>query len=166
MEAKLLAVFSSDVPVKVTTLCRELGISRQTLYKYRRRFEAEGPAGLVERSRRPYSSPQRISSETEDAIIRLREERWILPPNLRPCSQGRRPRRRPIKGCRIPRRRRRAWYGFLQNNSGSPASTRRQDTSAGIGSVESMRPTAPPAVVPVHSCCLTRSSGLSILQWV
>ena len=45
MEAKLLAVFSSGVPVKVTALCRELGISRQTLYKYRRRFEAEGPAG-------------------------------------------------------------------------------------------------------------------------
>jgi hypothetical protein len=33
MEAKLLAVFSSGVPVKVTALCRELGISRQTLYK-------------------------------------------------------------------------------------------------------------------------------------
>jgi len=74
MEAKLLAVFSSAVPVKVTALCRELGISRQTLYKYRRRFEAEGPVGLVERSRRPHSSPQRISAETEDAIIRLRKE--------------------------------------------------------------------------------------------
>ena len=53
MEAKLLAVFSSGVPVNVTALCRELGISRQTLYKYRRRFEVEGPLGLVERSRRP-----------------------------------------------------------------------------------------------------------------
>ena len=42
MEAKLLAVFSSGVPLKVTALCRELDISRQTLYKYRRRFEAEG----------------------------------------------------------------------------------------------------------------------------
>ena len=48
MEAKLLAVFSSGVPLRVTALCRELEISRQTLYKYRRRFEAEGPAGLVE----------------------------------------------------------------------------------------------------------------------
>ena len=46
MEAKLLAVFSSGVPVKVTALCRELGISRQTLYKYRRRFEAERPSGV------------------------------------------------------------------------------------------------------------------------
>jgi transposase-like protein len=72
MEAKLLAVFSSGVPLKVTALCRELDISRQTLYKYRRRFEAEGPAGLVERSRRPLSSPRQVSVETEDAIVRLR----------------------------------------------------------------------------------------------
>ena len=74
MEAKLLAVFSSGVPVKVTALCREFGISRQTVFKYRQRFEAEGPAGLAERSRLPHSSPQRISAEIEDAIIRLRKE--------------------------------------------------------------------------------------------
>jgi transposase-like protein len=74
MEAKLLAMFSSGVPLNVTTLCRELQISRQTLYKYRRRFEAEGPAGLVERSRRPRSSPRRVLPETEDAIVRLRKE--------------------------------------------------------------------------------------------
>jgi transposase InsO family protein len=74
MEARLLAVFSSGVPLRVTALCRELEISRQTLYKYRRRFEAEGPAGLVERSRRPLSSPRQVSVETEDAIVRLRKE--------------------------------------------------------------------------------------------
>lgn len=74
MEAKLLAVFSSGVPLKVTALCRELDISRQTLYKYRRRFELEGPAGLVERSRRPHSSPRQVSAETEEAIVRLRKE--------------------------------------------------------------------------------------------
>ena len=74
MEAKLLAVFSSGVPVRVTALCRELDISRQTLYKYRRRFETEGPAGLVERSRRPLSSPARVSVAVEDAIVRLRKE--------------------------------------------------------------------------------------------
>lgn len=74
MEAKLLAVFSSGVPLKVAALCRDLEISRQTLYKYRRRFEAEGPAGLTERSRRPHSSPARVSEATEEAIIRLRKE--------------------------------------------------------------------------------------------
>ena len=74
MEAKLLAVFSSGVPLKVSALCRDLEISRQTLYKYRRRFEVEGPAGLVERSRRPHSSPGRVSDATEEAIVRLRKE--------------------------------------------------------------------------------------------
>ena len=56
MEAKLLAVFTSGFKVDVTALCAELGISRQTFYKYRRRYQAEGPSGLVERSRRPRSS--------------------------------------------------------------------------------------------------------------
>ncbi|MGH9192178.1 MAG: helix-turn-helix domain-containing protein, partial [Acidimicrobiales bacterium] len=49
MESKLLAVLSSGLALEVSSVCRELGISRQTFYKYRRRWEAEGPAGLVER---------------------------------------------------------------------------------------------------------------------
>lgn len=75
MEAKLLAVLTAGVmSVSVTDLCQELGISRQTFYKYRRRFEAEGPAGLVERSRRPRSSPGMMAPEVEDEIVRLRKE--------------------------------------------------------------------------------------------
>lgn len=74
MQDKLLAVFSSGVALNVTSLCAELGISRQTLYKYRRRFAAEGPAGLVERSRRPHVSPGLVSAAVEDEIVRLRKE--------------------------------------------------------------------------------------------
>jgi transposase InsO family protein len=74
MEAKLLAVLSSRVPVDVTALCAELGISRQTFYKYRRRYDVEGPAGLTERSRRPRRSPKQISAAVEDQIVRLRKE--------------------------------------------------------------------------------------------
>lgn len=74
MEAKLLAVFSSGVPVNVSALCDELEISRQSFYKYRRRFAVEGPAGLVERSRRPHSTPGQVSSEIEEAVVRLRKE--------------------------------------------------------------------------------------------
>jgi transposase InsO family protein len=74
MEAKLAAVFSGPlVGVRVRDLCVELGISRETFCKYRRRFEAEGPAGLVERSRRPHRSPGMISAELEDEIVRLRK---------------------------------------------------------------------------------------------
>jgi transposase InsO family protein len=75
METKLHAVFASgSVGVSVVALCEQLGISRQTLYKYKRRWQAEGPAGLVERSRRPRRSPGMISAELEDEIVRLRKE--------------------------------------------------------------------------------------------
>jgi transposase InsO family protein len=74
MEAKLLAVLSSGLALDVSAVCAELGISRQTFYKYRRRFAAEGPAGLAERSRRPNRSPRAVSGEVEDAIVRLRKE--------------------------------------------------------------------------------------------
>ena len=74
MEAKLRAVLSAGVPgVRVKDLCAELEISRQTFYKYKRRWEAEGPAGLVERSRRPQRSPGLIPVELEDEILRLRK---------------------------------------------------------------------------------------------
>src|SRR5688572_20214952 len=74
MEFKLLAVFSAGVPLQVSALCVDLGISRQTFYKYRRRWAEEGPPGLVERSRRPVRSPNQVSAEVEEAIIRLRKD--------------------------------------------------------------------------------------------
>ena len=77
MESKLLAVFSSGFDVNVRALCAELGISRQSFYKYRRRWLEEGPAGLVERSRRPHSSPHQVAVEVEDAIVRLRKELMV-----------------------------------------------------------------------------------------
>jgi transposase InsO family protein len=74
METKLRAVLAAGVAgVSVSSLCAELEISRQTFYKYKRRWEAEGPAGLVERSRRPLCSPGLISVELEDEIVRLRK---------------------------------------------------------------------------------------------
>jgi transposase InsO family protein len=74
MEDKLLAVLTSGLRVDVSALCAQLGISRQTFYKYRRRYLVEGPVGLVERSRRPDRSPQAVSAEVEEAIVRLRKD--------------------------------------------------------------------------------------------
>jgi hypothetical protein len=34
----------------------------------------EGPAGLVERSRRPHRSPGQMPADLEDRIVRLRKE--------------------------------------------------------------------------------------------
>jgi len=38
----------------VTAICRRHGISRQTYYRYRRRYLAEGLEGLDDRSHRPF----------------------------------------------------------------------------------------------------------------
>lgn len=53
-------------------LCREYGISRETGYKWRRRFVEEGLGGLREKSRRPQSSPQQLEEDVVCRILRLR----------------------------------------------------------------------------------------------
>jgi transposase InsO family protein len=62
----------------VTEVCRRRGLSRETFYLYRRRYRAEGLAGLEPRSRRPRSSPGQIEAELEARICRLRcnHPRW------------------------------------------------------------------------------------------
>jgi transposase InsO family protein len=59
-------------------LCRTYGISRPTGYELVRRYEQEGPAGLVDRSRAPHDSPHALSEAAEGAILELREKhpRW------------------------------------------------------------------------------------------
>jgi transposase InsO family protein len=72
MDVRLRAAVADDA-VSVAGLCRELRISRQTFYKWRARYRAEGLAGLEARSRAPRSSPQRVSAATEERIIELRK---------------------------------------------------------------------------------------------
>ena len=57
---------------RMTTLCAEYNISRETGYKWLNRFKREGPDGLEERSRRPKSAPLATS---EDVVMRLLELR-------------------------------------------------------------------------------------------
>ena len=59
-------------------VCRRCGISRPTLRKWWRRYQAEGVAGLEERSRRPHSSPGRkVLEPQEKLILQLRREREL-----------------------------------------------------------------------------------------
>jgi len=53
-------------------LCRRFGVSPKTAYKWLARFEREGTAGLMERSRRPGSSPGRAGPNLEAAVVGLR----------------------------------------------------------------------------------------------
>ena len=73
----------------VSQFCRDHQISRQTFYKYRRRFAQDGLAGLQERSRRPNSSPGQTSAAVEDAVLRARKHclsRAVITDRSRSCG--------------------------------------------------------------------------------
>lgn len=57
---------------KPTHVAAELGVSRQCAYRWVRRYLAEGPAGLVDRSSRPHRCPTRTAPEVESAVVALR----------------------------------------------------------------------------------------------
>jgi transposase InsO family protein len=82
METRLAMVLAGSCQaVSVTALCAELEISRQTYYRLRRRYLAQGPTGLAPRSRRPHSCPGAVDPALELEIIRLRtDEGWPDPP--------------------------------------------------------------------------------------
>ena len=62
----------------VTEVCRRYGISRQTYYRYRRRYLAEGLDGLEDRSRRPLQPANQIPVDLEVRICEMRKDhpRW------------------------------------------------------------------------------------------
>lgn len=75
MPDRLAMMVAGALPgVSVTALCTELGISRQTYYRLKRRYDLEGPAGLEPRSRRPHTSPHQTGLGMELEILRLRKE--------------------------------------------------------------------------------------------
>jgi transposase InsO family protein/transposase-like protein len=58
----------------VSAVCRDLGISPKTFYKYLGRFRADGIEGFFPRSRAPKSSPTLTSAAVEDAVVLARKE--------------------------------------------------------------------------------------------
>lgn len=56
----------------VRPLCREYGLSPDTVYRWLRQYQAAGPAGLADRSRRPHSSPWQTAPQMEALIVDLR----------------------------------------------------------------------------------------------
>jgi hypothetical protein len=57
---------------KVAPLCRELGVSRSSAYKWLARFRAHGVAGLAPRRRRPKTSPRATPKLVVDAVLAAR----------------------------------------------------------------------------------------------
>jgi len=54
---------------------RRLSISRNTVRKWVRRYRKQGEVGLVDRSRRPHTSPRRTPPEVEKQVLSLSQER-------------------------------------------------------------------------------------------
>lgn len=59
--------------VSLRELCRRFGISPTTGYKWLARWSAEGAEGMVDRSRRPASSPHRTQATLEELVVSCRE---------------------------------------------------------------------------------------------
>ena len=59
----------------VSDVAKEYGVSRQFIYKWVNRFIEHGEDGLIEISRRPHTSPNRIDVKNTELILDIREER-------------------------------------------------------------------------------------------
>lgn len=62
----------------VTEVCRRHGISRDSFYAFKRRYEVAGIVGLERRSTAPIREPNRIDPDLEELICRMRKDhpRW------------------------------------------------------------------------------------------
>ncbi|MFD9475144.1 IS481 family transposase [Streptomyces goshikiensis] len=62
----------------VAEVARRFGVSRQTVYTWVERYHAGGLGGLVDKSRRPHSSPHQVAPEVEALVCELRRThpRW------------------------------------------------------------------------------------------
>jgi putative transposase len=77
----------------MTELAAQYGISRKTGYKWLERHDAEGAAGLVDRSRRPHTSPHATDPALMEELVALRRRkpRWGARKLLR-IARGQNPR--------------------------------------------------------------------------
>jgi transposase-like protein len=65
---------AEDEPRQVARTCRHFGISRTAFYRWKRRFDAHGDAGLGDRPRTPHRSPRATPREVVSKILYLRQQ--------------------------------------------------------------------------------------------
>ena len=68
----------------VAHVAKAMGVSRQCAHRWVARWDAEGDAGLVDRSSRPHASPKRTSDAVEQRVLAARRERRQGPDMLAP----------------------------------------------------------------------------------
>ena len=62
----------------VQEAARAFGVSETTVRKWRRRYEEEGPSGLLDRSSAPALVANRTAPRTERRILQRRAKRWLM----------------------------------------------------------------------------------------
>jgi transposase len=78
VEQRYRAVLAVLAGESVTSVAAQVGVSRQSVHKWLSRYRDDGLSGLMDRSRRPMSSPWQSPVEVETAVCELRREhpRW------------------------------------------------------------------------------------------
>src|SRR3954471_12984063 len=66
-------LLSPEAGWTVAHTCRYFGISRKTFYKWKKRREADGDAGLCDRPRTPQRSPRATPRDVVSKILYLRQ---------------------------------------------------------------------------------------------
>jgi transposase InsO family protein len=66
----------------VAHVAKAMGISRQCAHRWVARFDAQGDAGLEDRSSRPHRTPTRTSTEVEQRVVEARLELRVGPDRL------------------------------------------------------------------------------------
>ena len=64
---------AEEVTGNVAATCRYYGITRQCLYKWRRRYEELGAEGLRDGSSRPLNSPNKTPADVVGKVVYLRQ---------------------------------------------------------------------------------------------
>jgi transposase InsO family protein len=81
---RLLVHRVRQLGMPVAHAAKTMGISRQCAHRWVARFDAEGDAGLADRTSRPHTSPTRTAPEVEQMIVAARHEHrrgqdWLGP---------------------------------------------------------------------------------------
>lgn len=81
MEARTRFVLEHEQGLQtMTELCAIYGVSRQTGYEWLRRYREHGLEALCDLGRAPHRHPNQTSSEIEDMVLALREQRMSWGP--------------------------------------------------------------------------------------
>ena len=73
---------AEEVTGNVAQTCRYFGITRQTFYRWLRRYEEKGLEGLRDKSSRPHHCPHETSAEVVGKIIYLRQNYHFGPAKI------------------------------------------------------------------------------------